>query len=177
LFVKEEHEQLVKDLAVSGDELFAIWSPLTCHKVHMLLGLVGEVLELDLAVNEADGDTDTVPQEIIEELGDIEFYLAGLYQAYFLTEEFGNAGELMPVVEALLTEVKRSIFYQKPNLSDIENQLHAFSGSLDALYQDINITRDQVLQANIDKLRKRYGHTFSCEAANARRDKHTAETV
>lgn len=106
------------------------------HLWHMAIGMVGESAELLDAVKkfaiyrkEADGDN------IVEELGDFEFYLTGYKQTV-------------------------------PTLSTI------FDYRLSQLYEAFEITREEVLEANIRKLAKRYnGLKYSDKSAQDRADK------
>lgn len=106
------------------------------HLWHMAIGMVGESAELLDAVKkfaiyrkEADGDN------IVEELGDFEFYLTGYKQI-------------------------------SPDISTI------FDYRLSQLYEAFEITREEVLEANIRKLAKRYnGLKYSDQAAQDRADK------
>lgn len=106
------------------------------HLWHMAIGMVGESAELLDACKkfaiyrkEADGDN------IVEELGDFEFYLTGYKQLV-------------------------------PNINTI------FDYRLAQLYEAFEITREEVIEANIRKLAKRYnGLKYSDSAAQERADK------
>ncbi len=77
----------------------------------------------------------------------------------------GEAGEL-------LDAIKKACVYNKPldrensieELGDIEFYLHGIRAGL-------NVSRDEVLQANIDKLEKRYPKGYTDKAAQDRVDK------
>ena len=83
----------------------------------------------------------------------------------------GEAGEL-------LDAVKKAAIYNKPldrenaieELGDIEFYLGGVRAAL-------NISRDDVLQANINKLQKRYAKGYSDEAAQARADKELVDAA
>jgi len=113
-----KHSEMVAQLAKKGSDIQQELTAEDCHSIHMIMGVSGEVGELLDAIKKSviyrkPLDVDNV----IEELGDIEFYLEGLRQG-------------------------------------------------------LNITREETLQHNIEKLGKRYsGHQYSNEQAKNRADK------
>ena len=78
----------------------------------------------------------------------------------------GEAGELIDAV-------KKHVIYNKP--LDIENvieELGDLEFYMEGLRQEVGLTREQCLQANIDKLGVRYkGLTYSDKSAQDRADK------
>lgn len=116
-----DHAEMVSKLAKSGDDIVAELTPKDTHLVHMAIGVSGEAGELLDAIKK--GAIYRKPYDranLIEELGDIEFYLEGLRQG-------------------------------------------------------LGITREETIQANIDKLAVRYqGFKYSDQAAQARADKNEA---
>lgn len=117
-YTEADYSLMVQQLAKPGIEIADNLRPSEAHLLHMLLGLAGEVGEL------IDGIKKSViygklmdEQNVVEELGDIEFYLQG-----------------------------------------IRNQMH--------------VTRDECIAANVAKLSKRYKKgSYSNEAAVQRADK------
>jgi NTP pyrophosphatase (non-canonical NTP hydrolase) len=112
------HEELVSALVKDGTVILSEMSPIDAHLMHMALGIAGESGELVDAVKRYIIYRRPMDRHnLIEELGDMEFFLEGLRQAY-------------------------------------------------------NISRQETLQANIDKLTVRYakGH-YTNEQAVARADK------
>lgn len=82
------HSQLVTSLVKPGQDIINSLNAPSAHLLHMILGLSGEVGELLDALKKAiiyqkELDLDN----IVEELGDIEFYLEGLRQGLKLTRE------------------------------------------------------------------------------------------
>ena len=70
-----------------GEDIRVAIRAIDCHYLHMLIGLSGEVGELQDAFKKHimyDKPLDIV--NVIEELGDIEFYLAGLRQSLGVTK-------------------------------------------------------------------------------------------
>jgi len=115
------HEDMVKDLVKPGREILNMLAPSEVNMIHMCLGLSGEVGELVDAIKKSVIYNQNMDMEnVIEELGDIEFYMEGLRQ-------------------------------------------------------QLSISREQVLEANILKLRKRYQNGYSDKAAQARADKNSGE--
>ena len=80
-FSDHQHAAMVAELAKPGREIVAELTPEKAHLWHMASALMGEAGELFDAVKKCavygkDLDVDNV----VEELGDIEFYLEGLRQ-------------------------------------------------------------------------------------------------
>lgn len=112
------HADMVRGLAKPGEVIAAELSAHNAHLLHMAIGICGEAGELIDAIKKSaiyNKPLDLV--NVVEELGDLEFYMEGLRQGLL-------------------------------------------------------IDRDTTLQANIDKLGKRYkGFNYSDSAAQARADK------
>jgi NTP pyrophosphatase (non-canonical NTP hydrolase) len=82
------YPQLVNALAKDGAEICAEMSPHNAHLIHMVLGISGESGELLDAVKKATIYQKPIDREnVIEELGDIEFYLEGLRQGLGISRE------------------------------------------------------------------------------------------
>jgi len=112
------HAELVEKLAKPGEDIIAQLTPEKAHLWHMATGASGESGELEDAIKKHVIYNKPLDREnVIEELGDLEFYLEGIRQG-------------------------------------------------------LGLTRDEVLQANIAKLAKRYPQmTYSNAAAQERADK------
>lgn len=92
----DEHADMVYRLSKDGDAILENLSPTECHMLHMLIGLTGEVGELVDAIKkniiygkELDRDN------LVEELGDIEFYLEGLRQGLDIDRDETLAENIM----------------------------------------------------------------------------------
>jgi NTP pyrophosphatase (non-canonical NTP hydrolase) len=119
--LEEEHAEMVCDLKKPGHEILASITPSDCDLLHMAVGISGEAGELLDAVKKVAIYRKPVDlANIIEELGDLEFYMQGL----------------------------RS---------------------------NLGITRSETLEANLRKLRVRYGKKYSDKSAQARVDKLAEE--
>lgn len=118
--INERHQEMVAGLAKPGAEIAMQLTPTNAHAWHMATGVAGEAGEvLDLVKKVVAYNKPLDREHLVEELGDVEFYLEGLRQAF-------------------------------------------------------NISREEVLQANYEKLGKRYnGHKYSDDQARNRADKNT----
>lgn len=77
----------------------------------------------------------------------------------------GEAGEL-------LDAVKKAAIYNKPiDITNIKEELGDLEFYMEGLRQILGISRQEVLEANITKLRIRYGQKYSDKAAQERVDK------
>lgn len=111
------HSELVKALAKPGEDILESLTPGRCHAWHMASCIPSEAGELfDAVKRQVIYNKDVDLANVIEEMGDIEFYLEGLRQHY-------------------------------------------------------GITREETIEANLKKLRKRYGEQYSDKAAKERADK------
>ena len=113
--MKIDHSDMVKQLAKPGQDIAAQLTPEDAHLLHMCVGVAGEAGELLDAIKKMAIYRKELDREnVIEELGDLEFYMEGLRQG-------------------------------------------------------LGITREETIQANIDKLGKRYqGHQYSDAQAQNR---------
>ena len=76
------HPSMVKALVKSGEQLKAEVEPHEMHLLHMVLGISGEAGELLDAIKKSVMYRKPLNRtNVIEELGDLEFYLEGLRQA------------------------------------------------------------------------------------------------
>ena len=83
-----EHEQLVRRLTKPGQDIADEMTARSAHLLHMVLGLSGEAGELvDAVKKHAVYGQPLDTANVVEELGDIEFYLAGLRDELRLDRE------------------------------------------------------------------------------------------
>jgi NTP pyrophosphatase (non-canonical NTP hydrolase) len=81
-------EDMVSNLVKPGVDVLNELTPEKAHQVHMVLGISGESGELLDAIKK--GAIYNKPldiENVIEELGDIEFYLEGLRQSLGVTRQ------------------------------------------------------------------------------------------
>lgn len=82
------HPELVAALAKPGADIVATLTPEDAHALHMAVGVAGEAGELLDAVKKAAIYSKPIDREnVVEELGDLEFYMEGLRQGYGITRE------------------------------------------------------------------------------------------
>ena len=83
-----EHSELVRRLAKSGDQIAKEMTPQAAHLIHMLMGICGEAGELLDDIKKSVIYQKPLDREnVIEELGDLEFYMEGLRQGCEITRE------------------------------------------------------------------------------------------
>lgn len=79
--LEDIHAHMVKGLAKDGETIRGELSAENAHLIHMIMGVSGEVGELLDAIKKSVIYNKPLDMEnIVEELGDIEFYLQGLRQ-------------------------------------------------------------------------------------------------
>lgn len=180
----EDYSDMVRQLAKSGEAILRSTTPEQAHLAHMILGIAGEVGEvMESRQQWWRSLTEESRLHLLKELGDMEFYLEGLRQAtgvvreavrkrvaelrntaiypYFAT----TAGNLVDVI-------KRHWIYEQPiDLERLVTELAWMELHLVALRANIDVTREEVLQANYDKLALRYpGLNYSNHGAKERAD-------
>lgn len=84
----------------------------------------------------------------------------------------GEAGEL-------LDAIKKAVIYRKPlDRKNVIEELGDLEFFLEGFRQAINVSREETLEANIEKLdKKRYKEGYSDEAAITRADKAEDENI
>ena len=193
--MKTPHQQMVSDLVKPGADILASLTPEKCNIVHMNWGLVGEHMELTqgfMALQMALADPTSKPdyENVIEELGDMHFYLEALAQAFdcqltlleALFPEIQDSGpmELLNAVEGVSDILKKYVMYDKPLTGEQTQELHegfaTIYASLHNLARSLQVTPEEVLEANMQKLLKgdtaRYKDgSYSDEQAQNRADK------
>lgn len=186
-------EEMVAGLAKPGDEIIAELTPAKAHLWHMATGVMGEVVELIEPLLMMGGEEPIDFQNIIEELGDIEFYLEGLRQGFNLkredipeklqVNEHGNIGfaclGLVKESGDLLDQIKKIVIYNKPIIAkDILLKFVEIEYWLTYIRDTLSIARGVTIDENILKLGVRYkGHEYSNEQAQLRADKKLNQTI
>lgn len=187
------HADMVKVLAKSGETIADELTGENAHLLHMAVGISGEAAEL-LAAFETPAETGAPidMENVLEELGDLEFYIEGLRQGLGVTRK--TIRDTFPSVMLtpngdydsgwfavkisirsgeILDLIKKVVVYQKDvELDKIVKELSSLETVLDALRDSCDITYEECLEANIAKLGKRYeGFKYSDSAAQTRADK------
>lgn len=82
------YNDMVRALAKPGAAILETLTPDNMHLVHMAIGVAGEAGELLDAVKKSAVYNKQLDREnVIEELGDLEFYMEGLRQGLEITRE------------------------------------------------------------------------------------------
>ena len=83
-----DHSYLVSVLKKTGQTLLAEWTPEKADLNHMAVGVCGEAGELSDAIKKFTHYNKPLDLEnVIEELGDLEFFMAGIRQALGIRRE------------------------------------------------------------------------------------------
>ena len=82
------HAELVQKLSKRGEDIITQLTPEKAHLWHMATGISGESGELEDAIKKHVIYNKPLDREnVIEELGDLEFYMEGLRQGLGITRE------------------------------------------------------------------------------------------
>lgn len=198
---QSDHTDLVARLAKPGADILKNLTPTKIDLLHAAVGIAGECSELlegYLTAEQQFNSEGIDKTNLIEELGDIEFYVAQARRNLFVERDEllgagrveaaydfrrgvpGYAGDLRVVFEwiaiqggQVLDKVKKVVIHDKPLVVyDIAVQLDALDGWLVNAYVALGVSRDDVLAANVLKLTKRYGSgSYSDQQAQKRADK------
>jgi NTP pyrophosphatase (non-canonical NTP hydrolase) len=86
--MNKAYHDMVSTLAKPGEAIIESLSPEKAHLIHMAIGVSGESGELLDAIKKHVIYNKAVDREnVIEELGDLEFYMEGLRQGLNITRE------------------------------------------------------------------------------------------
>lgn len=168
------HPELVARLIKPGEDIIAKLTPEQAHAWHMascIPGEAGELVEAMLANDRVN---------MVEELGDIEFYVEGLRVPLGITREEtvfdlpeSDTLSLPGAAAEVFDATKRWSIYNKP--LDRVAMLRALSQLeyvMDAIRVITGISRAETLAGNILKLGERYENlTYSDQQAQDRADK------
>lgn len=81
-------EEMVAGLAKPGNQILEEMSPKQMHELHMAIGISGEAGELIDAIKKVSIYQKEIDRDnVIEELGDLEFYMEGLRQSLNITRQ------------------------------------------------------------------------------------------
>jgi len=182
------HPELVRALVKPGADILAALTPETADLWHAATGVATETTELCGALLNFHSTRELDMENLVEELGDTEFYLQQVRTNLGVTRdevmdsdvEFQYSSE--PIVMAaivaeaggdILDFVKKIVVYQKPfDRAAFIAVLGKLEGPLLAIRKMTGIEQDDVLAANIAKLSVRYSSlTYTDADAQARADK------
>lgn len=187
------HPELVSALLKSGAEIAQKMTASEADLWHNATGVSGEAGEILEAAMQFADTADLDIENMVEELGDIEFYLEGYRQNLRLQRQpitlpYGSddipllelAAGLSVAAAGLLDLTKKFVVYKKPLTSELLEQivgkLQTVEFWLELIRRTISVTYEQAVAANIYKLgtgpNARYKDLkYSNEAAQARADK------
>lgn len=183
------HPEMVAKLFKSGETMQQELTPIDLEIIHATIGIVGELGELLAGVEFAMAHSQKPDREnIVEELGDYEFYMEHLRTKLNITRDevltypdvcivpsgpVRTAAHMLVYSTDLLDHIKKMVVYRKPidrpnillNMSKIEYLLTPFR-----VY--FLISYEETIAANIEKLSIRYkGFQYSDQQAQDRADK------
>jgi phosphoribosyl-ATP pyrophosphohydrolase len=170
----EAHQKMVATLAKKGDKILEALSPVKCHLMHMIVGIMDEYFELQVAIKKADREN------ILEECGDMLFYTEGLLIDVELDHPYNLKvlGE-DETFQALARIGKRHVFYNQEldnkELICVYNNLKSWIGFY---LSQIGKTIADAQEHNMAKLAVRYKNfQYSDERAKQRVDKGNQDDV
>lgn len=188
------YADFVRALAKPGADILATLTPERTHLLHMAIGICGEAGELLEGVLAAGNATDA-RDNVIEELGDFEFYLEGMRQGLAIDRETrgaaynmvimsldelqsistlglqydhlcGEAIRLVVEASTLLDLTKKGVVYNKLiEAGQFEAVLEKIEGHLSNIRALVLAERDQVIATNKAKLAIRYAGITYSDAA------------
>lgn len=181
---------MVAALVKPGAEIAATMTPLEADLLHGAVGVSGEVAELLYAVMcVAVGCLPLDRANMVEELGDLEFYLEQVRSNRQIERDVSMLEEpsesfdpnalllesaaLSVGVGTLLDLAKKVVIYKRDvSAFQFRDAFMWIEKRMNAIRTLTGITREETLEANIAKLSVRYaGLTYSDEAAQVRADK------
>jgi NTP pyrophosphatase (non-canonical NTP hydrolase) len=181
-----KHHEMVARLAKDGQEIISSLTPESANLWHMVAGLAGETGELLDAVLKPSVEPVLFDRvNLVEELGDIEFYLEGIRAPLGIVREVTSWPPLVsasPLLSAakisvlgaeVLDQIKKMVIYLRElDREVLVSTMGRLEQYLQALRSFYSVTREETLEANIAKLKKRYeGLVYSDQQARDRADK------
>lgn len=171
-----KHHEMVRGLVKPGSVILSQLTAEDCHLLHMVIGLMGEAVELEEACVENDLDN------LIEEGGDSIFYQTAMFDIFnmeFFNETFkvthipSRTDDYTSVCGKILDLVKKKTIYRKDAYDEqIRELLFIARDSLQYMLSMWNISIRTCQDHNYKKLGKRYeNHKYSDEQAQLRKDK------
>lgn len=193
----QAHQEMVTRLAKPGHAILDTMTPAKSHLLHMAIGISGEVGELIAGLHTYNRHTQNLRaisecyENVLEELGDIAFYVEGLLQGVGLThdsvakvlidgensvEVSYDLAEGIAIYSAnILDTVKKHVIYNKVvDEKVLLDNLCGLEYHLEEIRMFAGVSREDTLAHNIAKLtgdKGRYKQGYSDKAAQERADK------
>lgn len=166
--MREDYSRLVSELKKPGLLICEEMTPFKADLLHMAIGIMGEVVEFQGARDK---------NHIIEELGDIYFFLEGIKQIIVVDPPMNiTPNYLIDDAAELLDLVKKVCIYNKPLspvLPELTRSIYAIDERVRRCFAKNGVTEQQVIEANMAKLQKRYASgNYSNKQAIERVDKN-----
>lgn len=186
---KVTHPVMVKALAKPGETIAKELTAVTADLWHAATGVAGETSEILEAAAAVSKDSPLDRENMIEELGDMEFYIEQARQNIGLSRAdtmpgFVKTGASVMVAAVVLAIaggkfldlVKKAVVYQKAiEKSAFAKALAEVEAGMESLRMAANISYEQTIAGNIYKLAEgpnaRYKDGYSDQAAQDRADK------
>jgi NTP pyrophosphatase (non-canonical NTP hydrolase) len=177
------YSDLVVALKKDPREIVGTLTDIKVDAWHMVTGIIGEATEL--LENYPSCDEDEVDVEnLVEELGDLCFYISGLYiclgeqpKVTVPTVEMDTKELYLQIVclaGSVLDCIKKWIVYNEPyelRKDVLLRELARLAGVIHALSDDLGFSMKFIMRYNKAKLQERYGDKYSDAAAHNRADK------
>lgn len=184
------YDELVKALAKPGLDVINDLTEGKAHLLHMAVGISGEVGELVIAFDHGAHLFNVLDTEnVIEELGDIEFYMEGYRQELMWNREdvVDPCALVVPYGDAITTAViaasqildltkKYAIYGKVLDAVAVAEWFRALESAMNSIRVAIGIDRLMTIRHNTSKLRTRYhSGSYSDQHAQERKDKKEGE--
>lgn len=186
------HPELVRRLAKPGADILTTLDAGKANMWHAATGIAGEASELLGGVYTfmyVGGSVPSQRENIIEECGDLYFYIEQLcqatrieldYDAYLSTYGAHSLrASAFVAIEAgnVLDLVKKHVVYNKPlDVELLGAHLYKLAMYIAAICERFGTTRAETIDYNIKKLSKRYGDgVYTDKAAQVRADKEEGQ--
>ena len=179
--MEESYEDMAARIWKDGNEIISSLTKEKMELLHAAVGVTGELEELVQGIDNSDREN------VIEELGDLTYYLTVMKQNPLITADVtigGDPSEGLPKGNdhTLLDIVKKVVIYnnsKEETLKKLNDEFLACVNSLNyltrALEKEFSFTFEEAKQANQNKLAGkggRYEKGYSDAAAAARADKN-----
>lgn len=170
---RKQQIELVKKLKKPGSDIVSQLTGESMDVLHMAVGLVGELVELEMARAASDR------KNVIEEIGDAFFYLEGMLLAIDGELEMADEAEIRHTFggDVLDLAKKHAIYNQSLKRDEMLSELAGVWCFLNGMCAAFDVKESDVRKENVNKLNVRYKDGYSDAAAKARADKQEAASA
>ncbi len=165
--MQAKFKEMVKTLKKPGESILEQLTAEKCDLMHMALGLVGELIEVEQGRWKGD------KENVHEELGDVLFYLEGLCQVIGYEPKRVDSRIKHSLGGDILDLAKKVFAYNSElKLQEVKDDIDGVYSHVCELADSFKFDMQDLEDANIKKLmEKRYKNGYSDEAARERLDK------